>query len=101
MKLRIGQALVSAVDDTSVVVTRSGVEEALLTCGGVRMVTAGETVPGAEADPAQAAGTVLGKRYSDPAGRIEVLCTKSGTGTLALDGEPLGLLQAKPLPASD
>jgi hypothetical protein len=30
-----------------------------------------------------------------------VLCTKAGRGTLALDGEPLVIQAAKPLPASD
>jgi hypothetical protein len=30
-----------------------------------------------------------------------VLCTKAGNGTLALDGKPLVLQVAKPLPASD
>jgi hypothetical protein len=98
----VGQALVSAVDATTVIVTRAPEAEAVLTCGGVEMAPAGEAVPeGAEADPAQLNGTRLGKRYADKAGTIEVLCTKAGDGTLALDGQPLGVQQAKPLPASD
>lgn len=102
MKLRIGQTLGSAVDATTVIVTRAPAEETVLTCGGVEMVPAGEPVPsGLQADPAQSAGTVLGKRYADDAGTIEVLCTKGGDGTLALDGRPLAIQQAKPLPASD
>lgn len=32
---------------------------------------------------------------------MEVLCTKPGQGTLALNGVPLPLKAAKPLPASD
>jgi hypothetical protein len=43
----------------------------------------------------------LGKRYVDEAGTIEVLCTKPGDGALALDGQPLEVKSAKPLPSSD
>lgn len=56
---------------------------------------------GLTADPARSAGTLLGKRYTDVATGIEVLCTKAGTGTLSLDGRPLDLKEAKPLPSSD
>jgi len=34
-------------------------------------------------------------------GAYELLCVKPGKGTLALDGAPLVLKEAKPLPASD
>lgn len=45
--------------------------------------------------------TLLGKRYADDAQGLEVLCTKSGAGTLTVDGAPMQLKGAKPLPASD
>ena len=32
---------------------------------------------------------------------LELLCTKAGAGSLTLDGAPLGLKSAKPLPSSD
>ena len=32
---------------------------------------------------------------------IEVLATKGGAGSLSLDGQPLALKDAKPLPSSD
>jgi len=32
---------------------------------------------------------------------IELLCTKAGGGALFLNGEPLRLKEAKPLPSSD
>ena len=32
---------------------------------------------------------------------IELLCTKAGEGSLSLDGAPLPLKEAKPLPSSD
>jgi hypothetical protein len=46
-------------------------------------------------------GTQIGKRYVDDGDTIQLLCTKAGQGTLALDGSPLQLQAAKPLPASD
>jgi hypothetical protein len=46
-------------------------------------------------------GTQIGKRYVDEADTIQLLCTKAGSGTLALDGTPLLIQAAKPLPASD
>lgn len=44
---------------------------------------------------------LLGKRYSDEATGIELLCTKGGPGQLACDGRPLVVKAAKPLPSSD
>ena len=44
---------------------------------------------------------LLGKRYVDDESDIEVLCTKAGDGALAVDGRPLVLKTAKPLPSSD
>lgn len=101
VQFRAGQQLVSAVDTTTVIVIKAPPEEHTLTCGGVAMATAGEPVTAAEPDPAQLGGTQIGKRYVDPADTIQVLCTKAGTGTLALDGAPLAIQAAKPLPASD
>jgi hypothetical protein len=55
----------------------------------------------AAADPAQQDGTQIGKRYVDDARGIELLCTKAGAGTLAVEGVALPVKGAKPLPASD
>jgi hypothetical protein len=44
---------------------------------------------------------VLGKRYVDESDTLELLCTKPGEGELAVDGLPLRLKSAKPLPSSD
>jgi hypothetical protein len=46
-------------------------------------------------------GSQLGKRYADDEFGVELLCTKAGQGTLAVNGRPLPLKAAKPLPASD
>ena len=57
--------------------------------------------PRGSLDPSLAGGTQLGKRYADESSGIEVLCTKAGDGTLTLDGSPLEIKGAKPLPSSD
>jgi hypothetical protein len=43
----------------------------------------------------------MGKRYTNAAGDVEILCTKPGEGGLAVDGELLTVKGAKPLPSSD
>ena len=106
VKFRAGQQLISAVDSTAVIVIRAPEAEGTLTCGGVAMAApdqAGTVQPATagEPDPSLMGGTQIGKRYVDVADTIQVLCTKAGTGTLALDGEPLHIQAAKPLPASD
>ncbi|MGD0238946.1 MAG: hypothetical protein ABSB59_01315 [Streptosporangiaceae bacterium] len=101
VRLRTGQQLVSAVDNTAVIVIRAPAAECTLTCGGVAMAGPGEPVPAAEPDPSLLGGSELGKRYVDDADTIQVLCTKAGTGTLALDGKPLLIQAPRPLPASD
>lgn len=101
MKLRVGLALASAVDDTNVIVTRVADGGVTLTCGGVEMIEKGSTPPAADADPEQMQGSLIGKRYVDVADSIEVLCTRAGAGSLAVDGQLLVTAQAKTLPASD
>jgi hypothetical protein len=101
VKFRAGQQLVSAVDSTAVIVIRAPAGECTLTCGGVAMASADGPVAAAEPDPSLMGGTQIGKRYVDEADTIQVLCTKAGDGTLALDGKPLAIQAAKPLPASD
>lgn len=61
-----------------------------------------ESAPAAAAiDPGHASGTLLGKRYGDPATGLELLCTKPGGGSLSIGPLPLGLKDPKPLPSSD
>jgi len=71
----------------------------VLTCGGAPM-TAERGAPIAIV-PAFADGLKMGKRYTDSAGLIEILCIKPGEGSLALDGVALQIKEAKPLPSSD
>ncbi|HUZ43424.1 MAG TPA: hypothetical protein VMU63_03400 [Acidimicrobiales bacterium] len=104
MEIAAGARLRSAVCDTEVVVTKGLADGPGLYCGGAPMLAAGEdagAVGGAALDPDRAGGTVLGKRYTDASGALEVLCVKAGRGGLALGEELLSLRQAKPLPSSD
>ncbi len=101
VRFRVGQQLVSAVDSTAVIVIRAPAHACELTCGGAEMAPAGTVVAAAEPDRSLMGGTQIGKRYTDAADTLQVLVTKAGDGTLALDGRPLAIQAAKPLPASD
>jgi hypothetical protein len=102
VKPRVGQTLVSTIDSTTVIVVRAPEEDVTLTCGGAELVDPkGAAGTAGEPDPAQMTGTQLGKRYADDELGLEVLCTKPGEGTLAVNGVPLPLKAAKALPASD
>ena len=103
MRLRVGQTLSSPVDTTTVVVVRAPESDVEVTCAGVPLydAKAGDAAPAGDADPSQQDGTLLGKRYADEALGLELLCAKAGAGTLAANGTPLPLKDAKPLPASD
>jgi len=71
-------------------------------CGGPEMLAGTTTAPeGAQLDPAQAEGTLIGKRYVDAEEKVELLCTKGGKGSLVLNGVALAVKQAKQLPSSD
>jgi hypothetical protein len=67
-----------------------------LSVAGVAM--APDATPGTGAD---GEAVQLGKRYVDEGDTIEVLCVKPGPGPLLLDGAPLAIKEAKPLPSSD
>lgn len=103
MKPRVGQTLASTIDTTTVIVVRWPDQDLEVTCGSAVMVDLRGPEAGATgtADPDQSGGTQLGKRYADDALGVELLCTKAGQGTLALNGTALPIKGAKPLPASD
>jgi len=73
-----------------------------ITCGGAPLVALDATTQSGVTIAAGAAGgTLLGKRYVDAVGCLELLCTKPGKGSLAAGGDLLVLKAAKPLPSSD
>lgn len=100
--LRPGQKLHSAVCDTQVVVVRAPASEVEVGCGGSPLLDDGqEPDGGAELDAGLGEGPLLGKRYAVDELGLELLCTRAGKGALTLDGKPLLVKAAKPLPSSD
>lgn len=87
---------------TEVVVVKAPADDIALECGGRPMVPVAPDVE-VEGSPLDglADGTLLGKRYADGGEMLELLCTKAGDGTLAVDGSALEEKGAKALPASD
>jgi hypothetical protein len=100
--LKPGSRWRSAVCDTEVVVVRAPAAPVTFRIGGAGALPAGAGRPaGAEPDAALAGGTVLGKRYTDAATGLEVLCIKPGRGTITVDGRPVTVMTPRQLPASD
>lgn len=100
--VKAGTRFASAVSDAQVMVIKAPAGEVELTCGGVAMLASGETAPeGVQLDASDSGELLIGKRYVDAAETYEILCTKAGKGTLALDGAALDVKQAKQLPSSD
>jgi hypothetical protein len=50
---------------------------------------------------AEMSGNLVGKRYHCETCGTEVICVKAGPGLMACHGQPMELLAAKPLPATD
>jgi hypothetical protein len=92
----------SQVGTTEIIIVRAASREADLTCGGLPLIGIDQSPP-ADLVPAEGldAETPVGKRYVDHAGTLELIVTKGGIGTLALDGAPLTVKSAKLLPSSD
>jgi hypothetical protein len=102
MRLRAGQKLHSAVCDAQFVVVRAPKAEVDLGCGGAPLLEDGqEPAAGAALDSSLGDAPLLGKRYADEDLGLELLCTRPGAGALTVDGQPLLLKGAKPLPSSD
>jgi hypothetical protein len=102
LELLVGKRYRSTACSTEVVVLASPGGDVDLTCGGAPLVqVGGEAGELAAIDPELAGGSLVGKRYTDAAGSVELLCTKAGAGSLALAGVPLSVKAAASLPASD
>ncbi|MFP6656501.1 MAG: hypothetical protein VCB25_12825 [Myxococcota bacterium] len=99
---KAGSRLKSAVCNSEVMLIVAPDRDLELTCGGVPVIELGGDLPtGVTLDPDQSQGTLMGKRYTNEAGDVEILCTKPGEGGLAVDGAALVVKGAKPLPSSD
>lgn len=96
--MKPGSKLKSTVDDTEVMVIRGA--DVSVECGGAPMAEERPAELGA-IDPNFSGGTMMGKRYVDEAGTVELLCVKPGKGSLSIGGTPLQIKDAKPLPSSD
>jgi hypothetical protein len=103
MHASVGTRLASTVCDTEIIVIRAPADEVDLECGGATMVVAGspEAHRGALQASDEGEGTLVGKRYIDSGHGLEVLCTKSGCGTLRVSGSPLAIRPPANLPSSD
>lgn len=95
--MKPGTRLKSAVCTTEVMVIRTG--GGTIECGGSPM--AEDKQEGGEPAADHAAGTMIGKRYTDADGAYELLCVKPGKGSLAVEGVALVIKDSKQLPASD
>ena len=95
--LKPGTRLKSAVCDTEVMVIKIG-DSADLSCGGEPMSQSPERTDG---DPEKMHGCLIGKRYVNADETVEVLCVKSGDGSLYCNDEELMTKDTKKLPSSD
>ena len=98
MQTKAGLKLRSAACSTEVIVVRPTTDDVALSCCGAPMTTDEVEAP---VSPPEEHGVLLGKRYTDETTGIELLCTKPGPGPLAVDGRPVLVKGAKPLPSSD
>jgi hypothetical protein len=84
------------------VVVRAPSTDIDLACGGAALLTGDATAPaGAQINADLAEGSMLGKRYAADDLGLELLCSRSGAGTLTCNGLVVEVKGAKPLPSSD
>lgn len=96
--ISVGARLYSQVCNGQFMVTKcSGSEE--VHCGGAPMSES--EVSSGSPDSSFAGGSLIGKRYVNADGSLELLCVKAGEGSLSEGSEALNLKDAKPLPSSD
>ncbi len=99
--LKSGSRWQSVVCSGEVVIVKAPSAPVVLTIGGVEAVLAGsQEASGAPAEGHEG-GTQVGKRYEHGDSGLEVLCTKAGAGSIAVDGQILDVKGAQALPSSD
>jgi hypothetical protein len=100
-QLKAGTRLRSSVCATEIMVVMAPDGDADLSCGGAPVIGIAEEPSGGSVAADASGGTQMGKRYTNEAGDLEVLCTKPGEGSLGSGGVELQIKGAKPLPSSD
>ena len=98
MQLKPGLRLKSTVCDGEFMLIKVGDSEDL-TCGGQPL--SADDAARVEGDADHMNGCVIGKRYVNEENSVEVLCVKSGDGSLYYDGAELMTKDTKKLPSSD
>ena len=100
VSLTPGTRLKSTVCTTEIMVITAPAEGIGIMCGGEPMNPDGEG-NGGSVHQEHAAGSILGKRYTNEEGSLEVLCVKGGEGTLWAGGTAMKMKNAKKLPKTD
>lgn len=101
VQYKVGAKLASRACDGQILVLRVPAHPIDLRIGGVPVAAASAGGERQAIDPALAAGTQTGKRYTDANETMEFLCTRGGAGSISVDGVALGIKAAKALPSSD
>lgn len=97
-----GTRLYGAACSTEMIVVRAPSEPVDLRIGGHgALLDVNERSPGRHVTTPPDRAALVGKRYVDASGAVELLCTKSGDGAPALGDVLFELVTAKALPASD
>ena len=98
--LRPGLRLKSAVCTGEAMIVKA--IDVILTCGGAPMLTMDESAEtDLQGDAEHMFDCLIGKRYVNTDGTLEVLCVKGGDGSFGYDGEMLMGKETKRLPSSD
>ena len=102
IEVQPGKRYRSAVCDAEVVVVKAPGGAVDLRAGGHPVVALDDERPaGRSAQPGFEGELLVGKRYTDEDGTIEVLCSKAGASALSIGDTLLARKDAKPLPSSD
>ena len=102
MSLKPGTRLKSQVDSTEVIVVRAPAEDLTLCCGGHPMIDLAAEPSSGLAAAGEGRPALLGKRYTAAElDGLEILVTRAGSTGLTVDGVPMEVKAAKPLPSSD
>ena len=101
MQLKAGSRYRSSTCTGEFVVVKAPADDTDLRCGGAPVVPIDEAGGTGTPEAPFNEGTLVGKRYANEEGTLELLITKSGDGSLSIGDAVLEVKGAKPLPSSD